>query len=108
MNYKALATLMLLTSLGWSHDFWLKPAPQGAILRYGHGSEEEPYKSEKLKKASALAHGLVFFADAGVLDGHLPSRKVDHLGPRFQVTVIEAGPNRAHGTRGLAHSYSLD
>ncbi len=54
MNYKALATLMLLTSLSWGHDFWLKPAPQGAILRYGHGSEEEPYKSEKLKKASAL------------------------------------------------------
>ena len=51
---KTIGTLLFMSSLTLAHDFWLQLVPSGATLRYGHGQEEESYRPEKVKKATAL------------------------------------------------------
>ena len=44
-----------LMGLAQAHDFWLKPEGSRAVLYYGHGNEDSPYKATCVKKSSGLS-----------------------------------------------------
>ena len=44
-----------------------------------------------VEQADVLAHGVVLFEDAGILDGHVPAAEVDHPGAQLTVRRVERG-----------------
>lgn len=43
--------MLTLVGAAGAHDFWLKLSQREAVLHYGHGSEDEGYSPDKVKKA---------------------------------------------------------
>jgi len=51
-----------------------------------------------IEKADGAAHGVVLIDDAGVLDGHVPSAEIHHLGSQGPMNGIErSGLERGRG-----------
>ena len=53
-----------------------------------------------IEDAHGRAHGVVLVDDSGVLDGHVPSAEIDHLGPDEQWTGF-SGVVRSEGAAGM-------
>jgi len=56
-----------------------------------------------IEEANVFADGVMLFEDAGILDGHVPTAEVDHLGAHFAVCGVERRGLEAGC--GLAHEF---
>ncbi len=87
----------------------------GDILQKPDGAwtgDRDPAHVAHVKKTRLAADGVILVDDPTVLDGHLPSRKVDQLGPGFAMLCDErrllhggaTGPRAIRRRKSTSHS----